>query len=500
MTRRQKALLLLLAFGLASIAAGAFARVGGGSSYSGGGSSSGNGGGGGDGGGELVFLVIRMLFWLTVEYPAVGIPLDLIVIGGVVVYVRRKGSTTTVALGVVQARVVASRQPARIDQLRRFDPNFSEIVFTDFCYALYARVQNARGNGTLPRYAPYLSDAARASLLQRNPANLQRVTGVIVGAFHITHVAGLETPTVTATIEFETNYTELVGTPDVTEQNSWYVRERWTLERKRDILSPRPEKADAEHCPKCGGALDTRTDGTCAYCGAKIQNGTFQWFVIAISVLQRENRGPLLTSDVPEAGTDRVTIMQPNFASQRQSFIQAHPRFDFGAFDARVRMIATDLNDAWTSRSWERARAHETDNLFQMHRYWIDEYKRQGLRNAVDDFAVARVEAVKITSDAFFDSITVRIFASGRDYTVSEDGNVVSGSKSSVRRWSEYWTFIRGRGATSDTPQTKKACPNCGAPLDVTAAGICNYCGGKITSGEFDWVLSKIEQDESYSG
>jgi len=43
-------------------------------------------------------------------------------------------------------------------------------------------------------------------------------------------------------------------------------------------------------------------------------------------------------------------------------------------------------------------------------------------------------------------------------------------------------------------------CPNCGAALKINAAGVCEYCSGKITSGDFDWVLSKIEQDESYAG
>lgn len=43
-------------------------------------------------------------------------------------------------------------------------------------------------------------------------------------------------------------------------------------------------------------------------------------------------------------------------------------------------------------------------------------------------------------------------------------------------------------------------CPNCGAPLKVNVSGVCGFCGGKITSGEFDWVLSRIEQDESYVG
>jgi ribosomal protein L37AE/L43A len=69
-----------------------------------------------------------------------------------------------------------------------------------------------------------------------------------------------------------------------------------------------------------------------------------------------------------------------------------------------------------------------------------------------------------------------------------------------LRRWSEYWTFIRNRNAKAQHARTELSCPNCGAPLKVNATGICQFCGGKVTSGEFDWVLSKIEQDESYSG
>ena len=47
---------------------------------------------------------------------------------------------------------------------------------------------------------------------------------------------------------------------------------------------------------------------------------------------------------------------------------------------------------------------------------------------------------------------------------------------------------------------TPGACPNCGAPLAISMAGHCTYCKAKVTGGDFDWVLSKIEQDESYAG
>ena len=43
-----------------------------------------------------------------------------------------------------------------------------------------------------------------------------------------------------------------------------------------------------------------------------------------------------------------------------------------------------------------------------------------------------------------------------------------------------------------------KKCPNCGAPLDLDLAGICKYCRAPVMSGEFDWVLTRIEQLSSY--
>jgi hypothetical protein len=76
----------------------------------------------------------------------------------------------------------------------------------------------------------------------------------------------------------------------------------------------------------------------------------------------------------------------------------------------------------------------------------------------------------------------------------------MAGSNRKLREWSEYWTFVRYSKAKPAAARADLNCPNCGAPLKVNATGICEFCGGKITSGEFDWVLSKIEQDESYSG
>jgi inner membrane protein import complex subunit Tim44-like protein len=502
---------ILIAFSIivsAALMAGeADARVGGGQGYGGGG-----GGGGGDGGGvgALVYLVVRLLIWLTFEHPAIGIPLDIIVIGLVVYWFTRPSKKS---ISFASSNLSAPDPPATamqqqgfqraFNQLRRFDPNFSEIIFTDFCYALYGRAHDARGRGPqqLELLSPYLSEPARASLLKLNPPNLKAVEGIIVGAMQVVDVRGLDTPTVRIRIEFDANYTEFTPREgDPRGEMSYYVRERWELERKRDVLSPTPEQATALHCPRCGAPLQKDTAGACAFCGTRIDSGEFQWYVRSITTLSREAKGPLLTSNVPEAGTLNPTVTQPNFPAVRAAFEQNNPSFNWADFQARARLIFNELQAAWSLLNWERARPHETDNIFQMHRYWIDAYQRQGLRNALDQCKINAMQPVKIKMDAFYHAITLRIFAEGYDYTVDKGGRVVAGSQKNLRQWSEYWTFVRYSKAKPAAARADLNCPNCGAPLKVNATGICEFCGGKITSGEFDWVLSKIEQDESYAG
>ena len=506
--RRKKAfssfIVFACAIGLALIvvclfAPDALARVGGGQSYGG----RSGGGGGGGGAGLIIWLLLRLLL-LTFEYPVIGIPLDIVIVG-LIAYVYFKKDKT--APSVCSADAVGAISPTHqsfaqeFNQLRRFDPNFSEITFTDFCYALYARAHDARGRGKLDELSPYLSENARNALIQRNPPNLQAVTGIIVGSMQVAGVQGLASPVVMISVEFETNYTELVGAEGQTPgAMSYYVVERWVLERKRDVLSPPPAQATALHCPRCGAALMKDSTGACAFCGVRIESGEFQWFVRGVMLVSSEERGPLLTSDVPEVGTNYPSVVQPNFENVGAYFQQNNPSFNWQEFEARVRLIFNELQLAWSTLEWERARPHETDNIFQMHQYWIEAYKRQGLRNALDNFRITAMQPVKIKEDAFYNSITMRIWAEGNDYTIDVNGKIVSGSNSKIRRWSEYWTFVRNRNAKPAPARADLNCPNCGAPLKVNVTGICEYCRGKITSGEFDWVLSKIEQDESYAG
>jgi hypothetical protein len=142
-------------------------------------------------------------------------------------------------------------------------------------------------------------------------------------------------------------------------------------------------------------------------------------------------------------------------------------------------------------------RPYLSDSLFQFQLYWVAAYRRQGLRNITENAKIATIQLARVISDRHYDAITVRVYASSLDYTLDAAGNVVGGDRAKERQYSEYWTLIRGASRTG-APRTDPVCPNCGAPLDINQTGHCGHCRAKVTSGEFDWVLSRIEQDEAY--
>jgi predicted lipid-binding transport protein (Tim44 family) len=442
------------------------------------------------------------LFNLTVHYPAVGVPLDLLILAAFVGFVYWRSNRTppnrsySSQEAQLTGRALVAPAERALDALRENDPNFSTVLFQDFTYALYARVQEARGRKDLPTWSPYLSPRAVEALERRGGPGLVRVGGVIVAASRVVAVSNPDGKTVVVVVEFETNYTE---TYDAGRETTWYARERWSFSRGAAVLSKPPETVAALHCPKCGGALEQGADGACKHCGVKIMSGRFDWYVTGVRVLSCEDRGPLLTRTVPEEGTDWPTVFHPRLGAMRSRFLAQNPEFDWGRLSRRIRHTFIELQAAWSDREWEKARPFVSDALFQMLNYWITEYRRQHLRNVLEDVHVQSLDLVKVSMDAYYDALTFRIFARMRDYTTDEQGKLVCGSAGSPRPFSEYWTFIRRRGV-SDKGHGDKNCPNCGAALKINMAGVCEYCQGKITSGEFDWVLSRIEQDEAYQG
>jgi Tim44-like domain len=502
MSRRVRAS-FLTSLVVATSAAEAWARGGGGHSFSGG-HGSGGGSGGGDGAGSLVEIVFRLLFWLVFYHPFVGIPV-VVVVAIAVMRAKRSAPSFSVTVGGGAARAPVRPPPLppteaprrRLERLRDDDPGFSLVLFEDFLYALYARAQEARGKSTLDSLAPWLSGPARATLAAGSQG-LTRVEAVVVGAMRLLSASDLSPgrPRVRVGVEFEANYSEMRG--DATAR-SFYVLERWSLVRSRTAASRTPETVRTFSCPSCGAPLDQMRGNVCGYCGKAVDTGEFDWLVEDLAVVSRQERGPQLTGTTEEEGTSLPTQVDPEAVPRLGRLGERDPAFAWDAFQARVRLVFDEFQSAWSDRDLARMRPWLSDCLFETQTYWVEAYRRARLQNRLDEARVLAIELARVTTDAHYDAITVRVSAEGLDYTITEEGRVVGGSRGLPRRFTEYWTLVRGVTAQG-AARADKVCPSCGASLRVNMAGQCEYCSSRVTSGTFDWVLSRIEQDEVYSG
>ena len=474
------------------------ARPGGGQTFGGGGG--GSGGGGGDAGD-----LFGILIWLTLEHPVIGLPLLIIAAVGYFVVKSKAGGQNWDSSNLVFGGqdLGPARRPAsvQLEALRAVDPDFSQILFEDFAYRLYASAHEARSNpAKLAALAPYLEPQVRQAFTQRVPTGVP-VSNVVVGVMRVlrvevpspqAHNPSTGEPESEVELEFEANVT--AGT------QGFYLWERWVLRRPISVATPPPDRARSLHCPNCGAPFQSADEQRCDYCGQVVTDGRFDWRVIAVQELRAQPRPPALTSDTAEAGTHLASIRDPALARHWAALVGADPAVVPGQIEARVHRVYQALNQAWTARDLRPVRGYLSDGMADYLRYWVEAYLREGLVNRLDGMQITGLELVKVRRDRWYDAMTYRVYATGLDTTVRADsGQVVSGHPSRPRAYSEYWTLIRSAARQGPT-RLDGGCPNCGAPLAIGMGGECLHCNAHVTAGEFDWVLSKIEQDEVYSG
>jgi predicted lipid-binding transport protein (Tim44 family) len=377
--------------------------------------------------------------------------------------------------------------------LRQKDPDFSLALFEDTARALFTQAHQARHDpAALARLAPYLDPLVRRSLQKRAPVGGQ-VGVVVVGALRLGHWRLNEmVGRFAVDAAFEANLILAQG-------GAQLVRETWTLERSARARTRPWEGVRSFGCPSCGAPLEQVAEELCQSCGQAVKPGRFDWTARSIEEGAGEKVAASLTGTVPERGTDRPTVVHPGLARAQASLLQDDPSA-LTNFEARLQLVFAELNAAWAAQDLRPVRAFLSAGLFATLQQQVEEYRRQGLVNAVKGAHIVRSQPARLVREARHDLLTLRVFGTGCDYTYRKaGGEVVGGDPDTQRPYSEYWTFIRGaqvRGA----PRADKSCPRCGGPPAIGMEGNCEHCGALLASGDFDWVLSGIDQDDSYEG
>ncbi len=185
----------------------------------------------------------------------------------------------------------------------------------------------------------------------------------------------------------------------------------------------------------------------------------------------------------------------------RQAALQAlrkrDPQFSEEAFLTRVERAFLKVQKAWCDHNLASAQAFLSDGVLERFGLQIQEQKDKGLHDRMEGLKVLERRVAQIQSDAHFDTMHVYIRASAVDYEEDLKTKKPIGAVKAEEEFEEYWSFLRKPGAKSLSVKgglIEGVCPNCGAPLEVSATVKCPYCQALLRSGEYDWVLAEITQ------
>ena len=543
MKTRVASCLRVATFVALALAGTAYGRVGGGShsgtsTYSGGDHSSGSfHSGGGGGGGLLALLIIALIIWLVVRRlrsnpsaqnlgggaggggPAGPSPLNSGPAGsGSAIGRTAIGRTATpgehvllsalgAVLGSSQARMgngaafrgAALLLPPGVEAIRAIDTDFELETFlqrAEMCFFLVKR--GIQKNDALS-IRPYLNDTVYAQVSQNLTQMKQRHVHTLLESLNVraVHLEDVNCNDQAQTVKVHFDLVYRSKTLDdanrvvADEREDGRHGEQWTFVRAATARTPQNGGVIASRCPACGAELRLNLDGTCAHCRASVTNGNVDWVVADVQTV------PFMgyASESPFAVTASTV------AGGIASLQAADPAFSLDAFRTRVGQAFMALQAAWCKQNLDGGRGFLSPGAYFAWSAQLETMAAEGRRNVMEHVEVRGIEALRIVHGRVFDDLTVRISAVAADFEIDKDNRIVFGDRT-VRPFSEDWTFQRSIGvATSAKPGTlENTCPSCGAPVALTQIGECRYCKAMVTSGKFDWVVSRIEQEDDQQG
>ena len=180
-----------------------------------------------------------------------------------------------------------------------------------------------------------------------------------------------------------------------------------------------------------------------------------------------------------------------------QAIMQTDKLFSASKFLGWSQEVFMSLQEAWTTRDWAVIRPFEKEELFKIHEKQLEEYKRLNRINILERICINQAYLYRYSKDAEYEYLTVYVNSAMNDYIIdAETKQVLEGDPHERYNRQYLMTFMRKIGVLtnpSTSNMSTKSCPNCGAPLNITSAGKCEYCDFIVTTGDHDWVLSDYD-------
>lgn len=153
---------------------------------------------------------------------------------------------------------------------------------------------------------------------------------------------------------------------------------------------------------------------------------------------------------------------------------------------------------AWSDGDMTPVARHLSDGVFERFQTLLAMNKADGKVNVVSDVSISACEAAYEGKDGGWERADLRITAGCLDVYLDLDRR--HKLKGGQTWFTEYWGFLRRTGAKEPGAELPEhACPNCGQAVAVNRTAVCPNCKSWLNSGEHDWVLAEITQQDEWS-
>lgn len=190
-------------------------------------------------------------------------------------------------------------------------------------------------------------------------------------------------------------------------------------------------------------------------------------------------------------------VVQNHEAEIVPAITKIDPDFSLDGFTGWSKEVFITLQNAWTARDWTQIRPFEKEELYRQHELQLQEYINLKRVNIIERINIREAYLHKYVRDSQYEYLTVFMSVRMADYIIDEETRRVLKGNPNVDCFMDYLlTFMRKTGVktkAADSAAQSKSCPHCGAPLQITSAGKCEYCNSIVTTGEFSWVLADMD-------
>lgn len=221
------------------------------------------------------------------------------------------------------------------------------------------------------------------------------------------------------------------------------------------------------------------------------------WLIIILVIMIHSKKNKQITKAKTNVSKSvrKANITLPNRTEQISNIVKQHDEF-FSApdFISYAKKVFMDIQTAWEQRDLEPVRGVMHQHLYQQTKRQVDKKIADGVINHLERITISSCYLTSYRRDEQYEYLGVYLASSMIDYQVKEaTGEVILGDKTT--RWPMFYkmTFMRSDEAKTAVAKDEEQdfmCPNCGAPMEGTSFGVCEYCGSTVTVDAHDWVLA----------